>query len=830
MTSALSAARGWTFVVGLALLPVLAGRMFVSHSLLLVGWAAALLMLTGVAMALNGRARPGRRLDACDWALLAFALLQIASVAVSVYVFASLVYAARVVAAITLFWLARYGLHERDWQRRALWGLVAGGALVSIWGIREYVRTVFFLDQPEWRIFSTFYNPNCLAGYLLLTVFPAAAMLFGAQTRARSATLPAARPTAASPARRSDPRHGGGETRRKARREPAAVSAAEAAAPRYPEIAAAFALLLMLAALLLTGSKAALGATIVAGTLFGVLAASLTRRPWLVRGLALAGAGLMVAAALMLPPIRVRLVSAFGWQNHSMRFRWYTWQGSAEMIKAKPWLGHGAGTFEWSFPRYAVAGYTRQAHQSFLQLAAECGVPALVAGLVWGVLVVMRLGRGLARGRPSLLSGLVGVAAIAALLASSLQALVDYAWYVPAVGAAFFALAGLALGMGTEEAPVSDEATPAPPSRPRASAWAAIVFGGLLLAWVFAMGRGEALVSRGDRLVARGAYQAALKAYEEAATWSPLQARSQVQRSKVLEALAQAGQDDLQARAIEARLAATRLQPSEAVNYVALSRLYAEAGDTASAVAAAQEGLRWYPRYPRGMAQLGDALERAGRHAEAIATYERLAALYDTPVGQCPAVTEMVETAYCYAWIALGDQAREEGRQEEADLHFGKAAAVVSWALATESAVDRQLAQAGMGSYGRVEENQAIAEQLSQRFSGRSDAHAVFRQAQLTRASGDTESAARLLQRLAAWPTGGTMAEGGRLQAWAVLAEASDLAANGDGEEAKDWAAKGLNMVRELPTERPSGRSWWLAEDEAALNNLRLWAEAYVGS
>lgn len=824
MTSALLAARGWTFVVGLALLPVLAGRMYVSDSLLLVGWAAVLLLLTGVARALERTAGSSRRLDFGDRALLAFALLQIASLAVSVYLFASLVYAARVVAGITLFWLARYGLRDRQWQRRALWGLVAGGALVSIWGIREYVRTVFFLDQPEWRIFSTFYNPNCLAGYLLLTVFPAVALLFGTQTRAGAAApSPAPRPVEKTGSRQDRK-----AKRRQARREPTADSAQESAPPRYPEIAAAFAVLLMLVALLLTGSKAAFGAAMVAGTLFGILAARLTPRPRLVRGLALAGAGLMLAVALTLPPIRVRLVNAFGWQNHSMRFRWYTWQGTAAMIKAKPWLGHGGGTFEWSFPRYAVAGYTRQAHQSFLQLAAECGVPALGAGLVWGTFVLMRLGRGLAGTRTGLLPGLVGVAGIAALLASSMHALVDYAWYVPAVEAAFFALAGLALGMVSERPPQPEAPTAQAPSRRQAHAWLAVTSGALLLAWTLATGRGEALGNRGDRLVGQGAYAAAAETYARAAAWSPLQARFQVQRSKVFEALAQAGAGDMLARAIETRRAATRLQPTEAVNYVALARLYAEAKDMASAVAAAQEGLRWYPRYPRGMAQLGEMQKRAGRDAEALATYERLAALYDTPVGQCPAITEMVETAYCYAWIALGDQARSEGRRAEADLYFAKATAVVSWALATESAVARQLVHAGLGSYGHVEENREIAKQLAERFGGRSDAHAVFRRAQLARACGDAETTGRLLSRLAAWPAPEKAGEEPRLRTWAVLTRAIDLSAERQEEEAKDYAAKGLQMARELPAQRPSGRTWWLAEDEAALNNLRHWAESYL--
>lgn len=829
MTRMLPAASGWVLAAGLALLPVLAGRMFVADSLVVVGWTAGLLVLTGLTTGLRAGDRPRWRLDACDWALVVFAVLQIASAAATVYLFASLLYAANVVAGVTLFWVCRYGLRGGPWQRRALWGLVAGAAAVSVWGIREYVRTVFFLDQPEWRIFSTFYNPNCLAGYLLLAVFPAAALLFGAQTRAPASPTASPEPPATRPTGKGRDRRTGAGKRSGARRVPETADPVSAELPRYREIAAAFAALLMLVALLLTGSKAALGAILVGGVLFGVLAAGLTRRPWLVRGLSLAGAGLMLAAALALPPIRVRLVSAFGWQNHSMRFRLYTWQGAVEMVKARPWLGHGGGTFEWSFPRYAMAGYTRQAHQSFLQLAAECGIPALVAGLVWGMLITGRLGHGLVRGRPGLLSGLVRTSAVAALIASGVHALVDYAWYVPAVGAAFFALAGLALGLaGDDESPPAEAETRAVPRSP-ALGWVAVVLGAVLLTWTLTLARGEALGSRGDRLVAQGAYSAAMAAYTRAAQWSPLQARFAVQRAKVLEAMAQRQDADALARAVQARLVATKLQPTEAVNYLALSRLYAEAGDLTSAVAAAQEALRWYPRYPRGLAQLGDVQEEAGQDAAAIATYERLAELYDTPVGQCPAVTEMVETAYCYAWIALGDHARAEGRSRDADSLYGKAAAVVSWAIATESAFSEQLALAGEGSFGRVEENRGIAEQLAQRLHGREDPQALFRLAQLAIALGEHQEAAEMLERLAELPTRAQgVPETPRLRAWAVLMLARQMYAEGGGEEARNLAAKGLGMARGVQGKMVPGGIWWLPEDEAALNNLRLWAETYA--
>src|SRR5690606_17829986 len=64
--------------------------------------------------------------------------------------------------------------------------------------------------------------------------------------------------------------------------------------------------------------------------------------------------------------------------DHSSMFRWFTWVATAKMAMAKPLFGWGAGGFPDIFPMFAIAGYTRSAHQSWLQLAAENGWPAMV--------------------------------------------------------------------------------------------------------------------------------------------------------------------------------------------------------------------------------------------------------------------------------------------------------------------------------------------------------------------------------------------------------------------------------------------------------------------
>lgn len=66
--------------------------------------------------------------------------------------------------------------------------------------------------------------------------------------------------------------------------------------------------------------------------------------------------------------------------------RLYIWQSAWEIIKQRPWFGWGMGNFGLPFPHYNLPSFdtilrfgkvTRFAHNEFLQVAAEMGLPAL---------------------------------------------------------------------------------------------------------------------------------------------------------------------------------------------------------------------------------------------------------------------------------------------------------------------------------------------------------------------------------------------------------------------------------------------------------------------
>lgn len=790
----------------LPLLPVLAGKTFAWQSLLVVLVAAVAALAWSVAEILDKSERHWSP-DAIDVALIIFIVLQLLSWLPSVYRFASALYGAKVIAYAITFWLFRYGLRDRRWWRAAVWCLMLGGFLLAVMGLQEYVRTVRFLNQPDWRVFGPMFNPNIAAGYLLLTIFPALALLFGVQSRAAASAPP---PAPAKPAPKSS------QSSKKSKAAPAPVQE-PLPAPRYAEIASLFAALLMFVTILLTGSKGALASLLVGAVIFGLLGFSGGGRAKLVRLAILAFVGLTLGLAFTLPPLRERLLSAFAWQSYSTIFRAYTWQSTLLMIRARPLLGFGGGTFENILPRYAIAGYTRAAHQSFLQIAAECGIPALLAGLAWAILLL----RGLfvrVRRASQPLQRFVAAAAIAALIASAVQQLADYAWYVPAVGIAFFALAGLGL----------TDASPPSPERgrvlPRPALWVMLLLSLGLLVWSAKAEYAEALRAQADAQISAGDYPPAVDTLQRAARWNPAQAQFPIQIAKLQEAMGSHGDRDALARAVTARMQAVKLQPSEPVNYLALSRLYEEAGDLPSALKAIQQAVQWYPTYPRGLAQMGHLQERLGQHDASLATYRRLIDVYHSPTGQYPPIQDLVESAYAQGWIALGDEARRQHNETEALVQYRQAADLIGRAITSERGMSQQLAAAGEGDWGHLQEDTDTATAILQRLQKSDSPVAVKLMIGLHQAMGDTDEARRLLRYLSDTPP--TQPAGKLAQAWATLQLANDLSKDKQ-EEARALAKKGLAQAAAALATAPQAADGWQAADTEDLKRLQSWAETF---
>jgi tetratricopeptide (TPR) repeat protein/O-antigen ligase len=93
---------------------------------------------------------------------------------------------------------------------------------------------------------------------------------------------------------------------------------------------------------------------------------------------------LVVMLSVVFAVIVVRLMPA---RLYSISVRFELWRAAADIVASRPLFGGGPGTFGFLFHQvpdpnpYATDMYYNNAHNGFINVAAESGVPSLVAGL-----------------------------------------------------------------------------------------------------------------------------------------------------------------------------------------------------------------------------------------------------------------------------------------------------------------------------------------------------------------------------------------------------------------------------------------------------------------
>lgn len=199
-------------------------------------------------------------------------------------------------------------------------------------------------------------------------------------------------------------------------------------------------------ALLSTGSRAGLaaGAAGLAVTI-GVGSRGLLRsggRAWVI----ILGAGVAVAAVAFLAAGSV--LDRIGEEAVTDDTRFAVYSDTLSMIEDRPLLGHGAGTFATLFPLYHGPDVPSErvwlaAHNSYLQAAAELGLPALaVMLLVLAGAFVNVLAHAL-----SPRSAAATVAATGAIVVVAVHAFLDFSLQVEAVAILFAILVGAGTGV-----------------------------------------------------------------------------------------------------------------------------------------------------------------------------------------------------------------------------------------------------------------------------------------------------------------------------------------------------------------------------------------------
>ncbi|PQV64941.1 O-antigen ligase [Abditibacterium utsteinense] len=280
---------------------------------------------------------------------------------------------------------------------------------------------------------------------------------------------------------------------------------------------------------------------------------------------------LLLFGALAAKTIVPRLQSARGSDDNSTMFRAYIWRSTLDMARAKPIFGFGPGAFPHVYPRFARVSYTRSAHQSWLQIAAESGFPALI-------LVLGAVGAALKSGAARLktrdwpyIAGATG--AVCALL---VHGCVDSGFQTTSI-VILFAVA-LAILTAREKLEETSSETPPETRKSRLNPW---WLGATLL---LALGgnqtqkaaSGEDVRFRAVEFARNGAPTISSQKMKEAVAIDPTSARLWLTLGRLQAQGGDNGRAALQT--------AAQLQPSNATNWTNLARLSERAGDAPAAI------------------------------------------------------------------------------------------------------------------------------------------------------------------------------------------------------------------------------------------------------
>jgi len=181
-------------------------------------------------------------------------------------------------------------------------------------------------------------------------------------------------------------------------------------------------------------------------------AVALSRNPKVLRGIALAGVGLVIAAVIAVggrawgqfssPDIQFPNDPKEHFADLKGAGRHAFYKAALEAFGEKPVLGHGAGTYQFSWEQLrSIELPVHDAHSVYLEAFAELGVVggllviALIGTLLWCAFATWRAAIEPQRERYAVL--------LAAMLAFAVGAAFDWFWEIAGLGAIFFLAGGV---------------------------------------------------------------------------------------------------------------------------------------------------------------------------------------------------------------------------------------------------------------------------------------------------------------------------------------------------------------------------------------------------
>lgn len=270
--------------------------------------------------------------------------------------------------------------------------------------------------------------------------------------------------------------------------------------------------------------------------------------------------------------------------------RYQFWSSAVREAESKPLTGTGSGTFVFWWTRDGDTGdVVRDAHSLYFQTLGELGIVGLA--LILAFLGVVLVGGGVAavRAGPGRRPALA--AAVAGCTAFFATAIFDWMWQMPVLALAMLLLASILITSGDGD---GTEREPAPFGLTARVAVAVVAL--LAIAVIAIPLASTTLLRQSQSDAAAGRLGAALGAAKSAQNVQPDAASPRLQEALVLET---AG--DFDAAAAAARAAAER-EPTNWRPWLVLSRIEAERGRTAAAIAAYREARSLAPHstiFPR---------------------------------------------------------------------------------------------------------------------------------------------------------------------------------------------------------------------------------------
>jgi len=382
--------------------------------------------------------------------------------------------------------------------------------------------------------------------------------------------------------------------------------------------------------------------------------------------------------ALASKTILPRLRNIRGSDNNSTMFRKYTWEGTLHMAQARPVLGWGPGSYAVAYSPFEIAGYTRSAHESWLQIAAESGFPAMI-------LLAAAFGAALVSGFRQLKGPNWAIAsgALGALGAFAIHGCTDSGWGISSIVLLIAISLGLLAGDGPAEAP--------PPARP-----------GLHLGW-FAV----TLILAGGGMISEHASKA--EDLREASEYDGAQGNLAAAVEEARQGLQSDGTSardwvnygNLMMRggtsSIEPYLHAIQLAPTRASSWLDLANAYSQpaiGGSNAQIEDAYEHAIRLDPNATEVRLQHAKWLLDQGDD-RGYADLEYVVSLINKPFGLYPATPDIVNLDYARATVLLAPELIRTGQSARAQALIARGLADVATARANLATQREEAAAAG---------------------------------------------------------------------------------------------------------------------------------------